>query len=538
MKITCHSCGAKYAIADEKVRGRRVKVRCKGCKTAIVVDGYSMDSDDGGGSLEDDDATRVQQSAADLGGGAPADPNAWSVNLSDTDQRNMTTAEIVESWHSGQMPEDAFVWKEGMDDWLPIGDVPELVSAISAGAGGAPSQPPQQPYPSQPPPPSQPPAADAGGSFGSDFNFGGGGGQPEAARVEASRAQAGVDLFGAAAAAGSEAEARPAAPAASAYEDDKMTGARNENSVLFSLDALKAGMTPSAQSAPVAPSGGGDDKASMDDLMGGVGALGGGNALFGMQQNQSLLTAPAPPPPPKARPVVPSDPGLGASASIAPSMPPPKSNKLVFILGGAVAFLVLIVVILGVSFMGGSDEEDKLAKAEAAAAEKKKAEEKAAEEKKKAEEAAAAAAAKKKAEANKPPELPDGASADEKKRFQAAMAKLTALDKERPTEHKPTQAQAEDPKPGSEKFNTKAAISALRAASSASAACKKPGGPTGKGKAIVTFAPTGRVTATKVKDEFDGTSVGVCVATVFRAPRIPPFGGDAKTVAKSFTIPD
>ena len=100
MKITCHSCGAKYAIADEKVRGRRVKVRCKGCKTAIVVDGYSMDSDDGGG-LEDDDATRVQQSAADMGGGASADPNAWSVNLSDTDQRNMTTAEIVESWHSG-----------------------------------------------------------------------------------------------------------------------------------------------------------------------------------------------------------------------------------------------------------------------------------------------------------------------------------------------------------------------------------------------------------------------------------------------------
>ena len=41
-------------------------------------------------------------------------------------------------------------------------------------------------------------------------------------------------------------------------------------------------------------------KRAMDDLMGGVGALGGGNALFGLSQNQSLLTAPAPPPP-KAR---------------------------------------------------------------------------------------------------------------------------------------------------------------------------------------------------------------------------------------------
>ena len=46
MKITCQSCGAKYAIADEKVRGRRVKVRCKSCNEPIVVDGYTEPQDE------------------------------------------------------------------------------------------------------------------------------------------------------------------------------------------------------------------------------------------------------------------------------------------------------------------------------------------------------------------------------------------------------------------------------------------------------------------------------------------------------------
>ena len=49
MKIACEACGAKYTIADDKVRGRRVKIRCKGCGTPIVVDGQNG----GGPSISD-----------------------------------------------------------------------------------------------------------------------------------------------------------------------------------------------------------------------------------------------------------------------------------------------------------------------------------------------------------------------------------------------------------------------------------------------------------------------------------------------------
>ena len=48
MKITCQSCQAKYTIADEKVLGKIVKIRCKKCSSTIVVNG----SDGSGATAE------------------------------------------------------------------------------------------------------------------------------------------------------------------------------------------------------------------------------------------------------------------------------------------------------------------------------------------------------------------------------------------------------------------------------------------------------------------------------------------------------
>ncbi|NUO52212.1 MAG: hypothetical protein HOV80_25445, partial [Polyangiaceae bacterium] len=37
MKISCQSCAAKYTIADEKVVGKVIKLKCKKCSSTIVV---------------------------------------------------------------------------------------------------------------------------------------------------------------------------------------------------------------------------------------------------------------------------------------------------------------------------------------------------------------------------------------------------------------------------------------------------------------------------------------------------------------------
>jgi predicted Zn finger-like uncharacterized protein len=42
MNVTCGACPAKYVIPDEKVRGRKVRIPCKHCGAAIIVDGTGL----------------------------------------------------------------------------------------------------------------------------------------------------------------------------------------------------------------------------------------------------------------------------------------------------------------------------------------------------------------------------------------------------------------------------------------------------------------------------------------------------------------
>ncbi len=87
-------------------------------------------------------------------------------------------------------------------------------------------------------------------------------------------------------------------------------------------------------------------------------------------------------------------------------------------------------------------------------------------------------------------------------------------------------------------LNRGAAMSALGSAASAAMGCKRPGGPTGAGTATVTFSPDGPVKSVRVSTPFNGTAVGLCVATVFRGAHVPPFSGSSFTSPKGFEIPE
>src|SRR5271165_4313766 len=99
MKITCQSCQSKYNVADEKVQGKIVKIRCRKCGATIVVNATS---------------------GAARNGSVPAPPAAdaadgeWHVSVADHDQRTMTLPELVSAYNSGVVAQDTFVWTEGM----------------------------------------------------------------------------------------------------------------------------------------------------------------------------------------------------------------------------------------------------------------------------------------------------------------------------------------------------------------------------------------------------------------------------------------
>jgi predicted Zn finger-like uncharacterized protein len=563
MKISCQTCQAKYTIADEKVAGKVVKIKCKKCGSAIVVNGNDplAAAAEGpaahaalGGGDEDDESTRVFSGEP---GGSMAGADEWTVNVSDDDQRTMSTAQLAAEIARGAVSRDAYVWKDGMADWLPVSDVPELASMLPAARVSAPA----------------PVSAPAGGGLG----LGGtmmmdespvmsplaAAPAPAAARRAASRPA--VDLFGSG---GASAEhAHPSAPPPAGSADRRM-GERNENSVLFSLSALTAtenaakaqkksedAVIDLGPSRPAKPGG----RAGIDDIMN----LGGGG--FGapaLAPPPLLAPVVEPPPPPAPMHVAPmGGPGMGmggpamaASPAMMASMAPPQKK------GGAAGLVIGIVaglaVVGGIAFFalrGGGEPSANDATSEAAsavvAATAPSAEPSAAP----SAEPSAAPSAEASAEpsasaapadtgvvaaADKPtererPTSNSGSSGSTAK----TEAKSSTKEPEKPAAPAPTAtAAAAAPASGNGEFNRGAASAALGGAAGAAKSCKKPDGPTGNGRVKVVFAPSGRVTSATVEGAFAGTSVGGCVAGVFRGAHIPPFDGSPVAVSKSFNI--
>ena len=346
-----------------------------------------------------------------------------------------------------------------------------------------------------------------------------------------------------------------------------MTGARNENSVLFSLSALTAAETavkaqgekavidmrpgPSpATGRPPPPNTGA--RAGFDDIMN----LGGGGIGSPMLAPPPVL-APvmeAPPPPPQHIPSV--APPMGMSPAASPyGMPdmPPKKKPVGLIVG--VVGLVLVVGGVAAAALGvfsppaqpveSNDTPQPSAQtetkpAETAAAEAKPAETAAAEAK------PAETAAAEENKGSEPAAVAAGAQAGSNTRGTSPGTQGTGKtpEKDAPKEAKKpeaapekTAAPAAAAEGGTNEFNRGAATSALGGAAGSAKSCKKPDGPTGSGKVKVTFAPSGNVTSAQVQGApFAGTSVGGCVAGVFRSARVPPFSGAPVSVTKSFNI--
>ncbi len=540
MKVTCQACSAQYTIADDKVKGRKVKIRCKACQTPIVVDGQNPPPE-AFGSGNSEAPPSLDPFAPETAMSADAD--VWNVNLSDTDSRTMTTAEVIEAFRNGVVTTDAYVWKDGMGDWVPIMDCVELAPLLQG-----PTDPPA-PVAGQTP---LAPAVAAGPAKVGGVPMLSGTGGGAAARTASAKVAPSADLFGDIDVAGSEdvelatsARAVPIAPGATAY-DDKPTGARNENSVLFSLDAMKAGFVggapaPADKSKPSAPTPGAarptqpsnpDDPFGMGASGGGLAGLGsGGSPLFNLSDNQALLTAP-PPPEPKPIAVPAFSP---AAASAGPGGMDKKTKQLVMFGGigaGALILLLASMLIFGGSSDDATDEAAKLAASAEAGDKRDSKNDKKDDEPKKEE-------AKPEEKKEEPAPAASTPPAEEKKAEEKATPKPDTGKSSGPSSAKDSKKE-EPAAPGpstAPPFSKASAISALGAAASQAGGCKKAGGPKGTGKVQVTFAPSGRVTsATVMGSPFAGTAVGGCVAGMFRRAKVPAFSGNPVTVSKSFAI--
>jgi predicted Zn finger-like uncharacterized protein len=521
MKITCQSCQAKYTIADEKVLGKIVKIRCKKCSSTIVVNGS-------------DSSGQPSYGAAETAPAAAAD-EGWTVNVADGDQRTMTDAEIVAAFQSGLVGVETFCWKDGMSDWLPLREIDSLYSQCSAGRSPELAPPDDAPRAHGRSAPAPAYAAAAAGNGASN-------GGP-AARRAGGRGQ-GADLFHGAAQAGGEEEVMTSAPVNApqpSYEEQKPTGARNENSVLFSLSAL----TSKGSNAPPpmpgveasglidirqlsAQMGRGDDKkrSRVDDIMN----LSSGGAFNGALAAPTL-TAPA------------ADQFGPPTGDAGPA--PAKSKGLIFLALGLGTFVIVGAVGATMLLMHKGSDADAAASASASAAATMGA----------PSASVAAAAGSAEAPTTASAAAPEATATDstaaaaptapaKEAATAAAAPAVTAAPKPAAAAPAHTAAAAPAAVPAAvaaaaqsdQPFNMGEAKSRLGAAAAAVQSCKK-GDVTGTGRVTIVFAPGGGAqSATVVGPPFEGTPTGACVAARFKGVHVPAFSGSPFSVAKSFTI--
>jgi|HubBroStandDraft_2_1064218.scaffolds.fasta_scaffold05696_2 predicted Zn finger-like uncharacterized protein len=280
MKITCQSCQAKYNVADEKVQGKIVKIRCRKCGATIVAQG------NGGGA--NGTASRGPTPPAAFAG----DDVQWHVNLGDNDPRTMTLRELIDAYNSSVVTQDTFIWTDGMDDWKPLSEVESVVAALHADAA-ADAAPPSayevaptaqaEPAPAPAPLPAfqsssvgeaMQPAYEAPTTIGAFAMQGQVEAPVEPKRAAVKREARSRDLFASRVANEDVQTSAPVAPhimssalgAGSAGADaSKLTGERNENSVLFSLAVLTKD-SGGSDDAPAAPAKNVSEDSGLIDL--------------------------------------------------------------------------------------------------------------------------------------------------------------------------------------------------------------------------------------------------------------------------------
>ena len=186
MKFVCDRCLTKYSIADEKVRGRILKIRCKSCSNIITVKESAPSAPISVASGDSDRTVissgphvtakpappaaaappprapaRARPPTPPGAHAAPTDDVQWFLALEGVQKGPFTRKLLVDRLLAMPKNSDVHVWNDTLDGWRPPTDVPAIAREMQA-RQRANAQPP--PAPTQrlrpvPPPPSQSPAS-------------------------------------------------------------------------------------------------------------------------------------------------------------------------------------------------------------------------------------------------------------------------------------------------------------------------------------------------------------------------------------------
>lgn len=150
VKFACDQCQAQYTIADERVAGRSMTIRCKRCQHLITVTAPSLPAP---GSPDDEStvaighhtlpATQPGNSVPPPIPAAPAPARArvstapaqldvpWFVSLDGSEVGPLTLPQ-ARDWVAARVGHgDMHCWSEGFDDWMPVEKVSHFRALVA-----------------------------------------------------------------------------------------------------------------------------------------------------------------------------------------------------------------------------------------------------------------------------------------------------------------------------------------------------------------------------------------------------------------------
>jgi predicted Zn finger-like uncharacterized protein len=136
MKFSCDKCNTRYSIADERVRGRVLKIRCKACNHVITV----RESEGAGDAVEEaigdasapveDENTRVTMGPPTAASEAGSDD--WFVSFDGEQEGPLPLARALDRVRAERpRGKECYCWRAGFFVWLPVEDVPEFSASLT-----------------------------------------------------------------------------------------------------------------------------------------------------------------------------------------------------------------------------------------------------------------------------------------------------------------------------------------------------------------------------------------------------------------------
>jgi predicted Zn finger-like uncharacterized protein len=124
VRLICEACGSRYRIADERVRGKIVKIQCRKCATVLEAHLPAEAPSASSSSSKKKPPPKPPRPP-------PLPEKEWFVAAGGNIAGPVSLAELKLAMRNGELGPDDLIWRAGLETWQPIAMVSQVGGLIS-----------------------------------------------------------------------------------------------------------------------------------------------------------------------------------------------------------------------------------------------------------------------------------------------------------------------------------------------------------------------------------------------------------------------